>query len=57
MTYAEFIAQMEEQYGDAGVAAAETSCVTEADCAKGFDHALGLCLPALEEELLASGEM
>lgn len=44
------------EYGDAGTSALETSCVTRADCAKGYDHVLSMILPALEEELIAEGD-
>jgi hypothetical protein len=45
--------QLETTFGMAGVFALESMCVTEADCAEGFDHVCELIAPALEEELIA----
>lgn len=53
MTKAEILAQLEQHYGEAGYFAYETSCITDADFELGYDHVLGLILPALEEELSA----
>lgn len=56
-TREQFMKDMEHHYGDAGVYAAETCSITNADILLGFDHCLALCLPALEEELIANGKL
>lgn len=57
MTYQEFADKLKEHYGDAGIFALETSCVTSAAIADmSFDEALELILPALEEELMNEGD-
>ena len=53
MTYEGVTKELREMYGDAGVFALETSCVTTADCELGIDHVVNMILPALEEELLS----
>jgi hypothetical protein len=45
--------ELQKHYGDAGVYAAEGSCLLAEDYMKGYDHCLGLILPALEEETFA----
>lgn len=57
MTLATFTNLVKINYGEPGLNAIETGCVTEADCAKGYDHALSMILPALEEELIANDEL
>lgn len=51
MTYAEMIDKVEELYGEAGVFAVGSSCLTQEDAAKGLDYCINRILPALEEEL------
>lgn len=53
MTHHDFVTKMQELYGDPGVFAAESTCLTPDDISQGFDHCLTKCLPALEEEMLA----
>ena len=53
ITMLEVLNRMEAHYGDAGVIACEGTCLTPADLEQGWDHCLGRCLPALEEELLS----
>lgn len=44
-------AELQKRYGDAGIFAAESMCLVEADYREGPDHCVDLILPALEEEL------
>lgn len=44
--------RLRRDFGDAGVYALETSALTEADLALGYEHVLERIAPALEEELM-----
>ena len=55
--YAKMQTEVEKIYGEEGVYAFESTCLTEEDCAQGIDYVLERIAPALEEELLAAGKM
>lgn len=57
ITEKEFFARVEEEYGEAGLCAGESTCLTQDDFAKGYDHCIERITPALEEELLSRGEL
>lgn len=57
MEYDQIMREMESHFGMAGVFAMESMCVTDADCQKGFEHVCDLIAPALEEELIAQGDI
>jgi hypothetical protein len=43
---------IQEAYGNPGLYAYESSCLTDEDIAKGYDHCVERIAPALEEELM-----
>lgn len=53
MTKEELFAKLEEDFGMAGVFAAESMCLTQDDFDEGYDWCLDCIAPALEEELMA----
>jgi len=60
MNYAELLALVERRYGEAGVYALESSCLTYTDLLLGEEHCLAALAPAieeLEEELMNRGEL
>lgn len=42
-----------EAYGNPGLHAYESTCLTDEDIAKGYDHCVERIAPALEEEMMA----
>ena len=57
LTRDELADRLSREYGDAGVFALETGDVGDEDLDLGYEHCLGMILPALEEELIANGEL
>ena len=55
MTRAELEERLQEDYGDPGLWALETSDINSDDLAAGYEHCIEKLAPALEEELIASG--
>lgn len=51
MTRAELEKRLQEDYGDPGFWALETSDINSEDLAAGYEHCLDKLAPALEEEL------
>lgn len=53
MTPEQFRKKIEIDYGEAGLFASESMCLTNDDYALGYDHCVEKITPALEEELLS----
>lgn len=51
MTWDELMLWLERDFGEAGPNAAETSCLSKADLALGYEHCVERIAPALEEEM------
>ena len=57
MTYEDFFNKVVEQYGDAGAEGVLSADIPIAVLNQGYEAALAIALPHIEEEMLARGEI